>query len=352
MRVIPIVLLAACTSGGGTAWNGLDDAKIAELEAALEGARAEQELPGLAMAVATQDELWVGTTGLAEVATERAWARDDPFRIGSVTKTFTTAAVLQLASEGALSLDDPVQQWVPGYWAGPTVAHLLGHSSGIASYNYIGSFDGSRAYTPVELVEWAWEREPELRFEPGSDWEYSNTNYVLLGLIIEAATGTSYEAAVEARFTEPLGLDATRIAGAGDQDPALVRSYDEAGNDITWSQDASMGWAAGGGESTPAQLARWTVALHGGDVLTDAHHDFMVLPAGLTGEGESDYGHGAFYESDGTYTIYGHTGGIAGFATYAYYLEDPGIALVVMSNRQPTDLRDASTWGWAAILGL
>ncbi len=351
MRALPILLLAACSSGSGS-WNGLDDAKIAELEVALESARAEQNLPGLAMAVATPDDVWVGTTGLADTATDRAWAHDDLFRIGSVTKTFTTAAILQLADEGALTLDDPVQQWVPGYWQGPTIADLLGHSSGIASYNYIGNFDGSAQWTPTELVEWAWDLEPELHFEPGTDWEYSNTNYVLLGLIIEGATGQSYEAVVSERFTGPLGLDATRIAQAGEQPEALVHSYDELGQDITWNQDASMGWAAGGGESTPEQLARWTVALHGGDVLSDERHAYMVLPAGLTGQGESDYGRGAFYESDGELTIYGHTGGIAGFQTYAYYLEQHEVALVVMSNQAPSDLRAASTWGWAAILGL
>lgn len=358
-RLGACVLAVACASpepyDPTAPWTDVDAAHAAELQAALEGAQAEQGLPGLAMAVAYRDthEMWVSATGYADLDAETEWTPTDTFRIGSVTKTFTAAAVFELVEDGVLTLDDPVEQWVPGWWEGPTVRHLLGHASGIVSYNYVGDFDGSAAWTPEELVQWAWDHDSSLRFAPGTDWEYSNTNYVLLGLVIEAATGRSYADNLGARFLDPLALDDTRLALAGDTDPRLVNSY--AGSppvDNSDADDPSMGWAAGGMVSTPRDLARWTVALFGGGVLSEDSHALMVTPGGLTGPDESEYGLGAFVEGDGDDVIYGHTGGISGYLTFAYYLEDPGVALVVMSNRNPTDLRAASTWGWAAILGI
>lgn len=358
---LPVLFLAAAPALGCSSydpdapWTTVDDARATELQRALESARAEQDLPGLAMAVAYRDthEIWVSADGLASLEPEAAWTPQNTTRIGSVTKTFTTAAVFQLVEEGVLDLDDPIERWVPGWWEGPTVRHLLGHSSGIVSYNYVGGFDAARPWTPEQLVQWAWDQEPTLRFEPGTDWEYSNTNYVLLGQVIEAATGRSYAEVLAARFLGPLALDDTRLAGSGDVDPRLVRSYEGAPpTDISDSADPSMGWAAGGMVSTPEELARWTVALYGEDVLAEGSHALMVTPGGLTGPDESQYGLGAFYEGDGKDVIYGHTGGIAGYLTFAYYLEDPGVALVVMANRNPADLRAASSWGWAAILGV
>lgn len=333
-------------------WDAVDADTAATLQSALEAARAEQGMPGLAMAVAFREEhtLWVGTDGLADVEAGRAWVPDDTFRIGSVTKTFTTAAVFQLVEEGVLGLDDPIEAWVPGFYAGPTLRHLLGHSSGIPSYNYIGDFDASQPWTPTALVQWAVDHESALHFEPGTQFEYSNTNYILLGLAIEAATGQSYEDVVNERFLAPLHLDATVLAHSGDPAPT-VRSYDADGVDVTGDADPSMGWAAGGLVSTPADLALWQLALHE-SVLSAESWEAMTTPGGLTGPEESEYGLGAFHEGDGTLDIYGHTGGIAGYATFAYILDDPRVALVVMSNEQPTDLRAASIWAWSAILDL
>jgi D-alanyl-D-alanine carboxypeptidase len=351
-----LLSVAGCASYDPDApWTAVGDRQAARFQAAVEGARAEQDLPGLAMAVAYRHshQVWAGATGMAELDPDVAWQPSSRSRIGSVTKTFTTAAVFQLVEEGAITLDDPIERWVPGWYEGPTVRHLLGHSSGIVSYNYVGSFDGSRPWTPEELVQWAWDNERTLRFEPGTDWEYSNTNYVLLGLLIESVTGQDYGTVLESRFIDPLALADTRLALTGDSDPRLVRCYTGAPpDDITDRDDPSMGWAAGGMVSTPEDLARWSASLFGGEVLSAESHALMVTPGGLTGDDESEYGLGAFYEGDDQDVIDGHTGGIGGYLTYAYYLEDPGVALVVMANQEGTDLRAASTWGWAAVLGV
>jgi D-alanyl-D-alanine carboxypeptidase len=338
-------------------WSPIEPLLAGQLQAALENARAEQGLPGLAMAVAYREskKLWVSATGYADVPNQTAWLASDESRIGSVTKTFTAALVLRLVEEGLVSLADPIETWVPGGYAGPTLEHLLGHTSGIVSYNYVGSFDESASWQPMELVDWAYAHEPVLRFTPGTQWEYSNTNFVLLGLVIEAATGLAYGDALQTWLFDEAGLIETRLALTGDESPRLVRSY--AGTppvDNTDSGDPSGGWAAGAIVSTPRELALWTVGLYGGNLLSPDTLGRMTTPNGVTGADEEDYGLGTIIENgaddDSEYTLQGHTGGIAGYATSAFYLKELDVGLIVMSNWKQTDLRAASGHGWAAVL--
>ena len=340
----------------GPSWTAVPPVRADLLQQRLDQALADLGLTGAAIAVAFEDtqELWVGTAGYSNTDTEELWEPDRSFRIGSVTKTFTAAIVFQLMTEGRLSLDDSLETWVPGYYddVGITVRHLLANTSGIASYNYVGSFDEGRPWTPTELVQWSVDHEPALRFEPGREWEYSNTNYVLLGLVIEAVTGHTYEEEVRARLTAPLGLDDTYVAGSGDDNPNIVRCYDLDGVDIAESADPSFGWAAGAIVSTPFDLVRWAVALYGGHVLSDESFALMVTPTMPADGSDPGYGLGAFVETDGAEQLYGHTGGIAAFLTYAYYYPPESVALVAMSNRWETQLRDFAGYGWAGALDL
>jgi D-alanyl-D-alanine carboxypeptidase len=309
------------------------------------------------MAIAYRDthELWVSATGFANVETKTPWIAAHESRIGSVTKPFTAAIVMQLVEEGILSLSDPLDRWAKGWpgWNGVTVRHLIGNTSGIVSYNYVGSFDKSRRWAPEELVRWAYDHGPTLRFAPGTDWEYSNTNFVLLGMIVEAATGRSYADTLRSRLFEPLGL-ATRLADSGDDSPTLVRCYSEPPHqDTSRAEDPTVGWAAGGIVSTPADLARWAVALYGGGVLRATSMELMTTPNGLTETNETPYGLATFIEEENgsERRLFGHTGGIAGYMAFAYYLVPEQVGLVVLSNRWRTNLRAASLHAWTAILG-
>lgn len=339
-------------------WEALPSATAEAMQAKLDQAVSDLGLTGVAMGFADGEthQLWVGTSGWADTASPGvAWTPERSFHIGSVTKTFTAAVVFQLQSEGVLSLDDPLDDWVPGYYDGEgiTLRHLLAHTSGIVSYNYVGSFNDDREWEPEELVAWAVSQEPELRFEPGTAWEYSNTNFVLLGLTIEAATGGSYEEAVQSRLLDPLDLDDSYLAQAGNTDDNLVSCYDADGTDLTGSMDPSMGWAAGAMVSTPADLVRWGDALYSGTAVLDAEAleemtTQLVLPDGTT----VDYGLGAFVERDGDLALYGHTGGYEGYLTYMYHWVSDDLTLVVMSNQQQTDLRALAGYGWAVPLDL
>ncbi|MCO4747912.1 MAG: beta-lactamase family protein, partial [Proteobacteria bacterium] len=285
-RILLFTALAACSApvDHDGPWGEVSERMAETFEIELEEARAEQGLTGLAMAVAFHDDhtLWTSATGSAVNDPQADWLPAHTSRMGSVTKTFTAAIVHQLIEEGIVTLDDPVEKWVTGGYTGVTVEQLLGMSSGIVSYNYVGNFDTQRAWTPEELVQWAWDHESTLRFEPGTRWEYSNTNYVLLGLIIEAATGESYESELQRRLLDPLALDSMWLSGTGEKlHPDLVHCYGEAGEDLT-GVDPSFGWAAGSLVSNPADLARWNDALYFGDVLSEQGLERMVSPRGLT----------------------------------------------------------------------
>jgi D-alanyl-D-alanine carboxypeptidase len=333
-------------------WSEADAALVARLQTALEAARAEQDLPGLAAAVAWKEQrkLWVGATGLARLEPQTTWASGDEFRVGSATKMLTAAITMQLAQEGRLSLDDAIERWVPGWYAGPTLKNLLAHRSGIASYNYVGGFDESQPWTPQQLVQWAFDHAPALAFAPGTQFEYSNTNYVLLGMVIEKVTGQSYAEALRVRLFEPLQLG-LRLAGSGDVGTRMVHCYTGAPPvDTTTRFDPSFGWAAGGVAATPTELARWLVALYGGELLPQASLDAMTTPSGPTPANQEDYGLGTFIQHDDGHTLVGHPGGIGGYQTWAYFLEPEGVAVVLMSNRDPTVWPQATAHVLAVLL--
>lgn len=335
-------------------WTSFGEGESRELQSQIDQAVADLELPGVAMAVAQRDgrEIWVGSSGNVDPEGAESWSTERQFRIGSVTKTFTTAATLQLVEEGKVSLDDPVDDWVPGYFERSVlVRHLATNTSGIASYNYVGSFDESAEWTPIQLVEWAVNEEPDLLFEPGSEWNYSNTNFVLLGLIIEAATGQDYADVVKTRLLDPLGLEDTYVASAGDENPRVVRSFGPDDTDLTNSADPSFGFSAGAIVTTPRDLARWAVALYGGDVLSPEMLELMKTTV-ITGPDGERQAFGTFVEGDEGQTAYGHTGGFGAYLTYMFYLESQETALVAMTNVRETDLGLLAAYGWSPILGI
>lgn len=327
-----------------------------EIQAKVDQAVEDSGHPGLAMAFADAEakQLCAVASGYSKVESMEAWDPSRLSRIGSVTKTFTAAIIYQLIDEGTVTMTDPLEDWVPGYYdgVGVTIEHLMTNTSGIVSYNYVGSFDDTRPWTPTELVQWAVDREPDLHFEPGTQWEYSNTNWILLGLVIEAATGGTYEDAIQARLLDPLGLHDTYVAGSGDDNPDVVDCYDDNLANTTGVADPSFGWAAGAIVSSPSDLARWGAALFGGDVISAASLERMTTPTVLTDGTVTEYGAGAFLEIDGDIAIYGHTGGIGGYLTYMYYWKSDGYVLVVMANQFGAQLRDLAGYGWAVPLGL
>ncbi|GGV28603.1 D-alanyl-D-alanine carboxypeptidase [Streptomyces longisporoflavus] len=204
----------------------------------------EQGTPGVIAGVRDGHREWNGRAGVSDLSTGHPRSIEEKFRIASVTKTFTATVLLKLEAKGKLSLDDSLEKWLPGvvrakgYRPGAiTVRHLLNHTSGIFDYNsdekfralYAGEeFDKNRynRWAPTDLVDIALAHPPNFQPEQGSrpgepgEWDYSDTNYILAGMIIEKVTRGSYEKAVERLIIEPLALHGTRVPGASPRLPA------------------------------------------------------------------------------------------------------------------------------------
>jgi D-alanyl-D-alanine carboxypeptidase len=309
-------------------------------------------------AVGVQGELSAGhhdalaAAGVADRRTGAPMPRNGHFRIGSNTKTFVSVVVLQLAGEGRLSLDDPVERWLPGVVSGHgndgrkvTVRMLLQQTSGIADYTtdlaVLTTADEFAAHrfdhwSDARLVGLAMRHKPE--FAPGTHWNYSNTNYVLAGMIVDKVTGQPWPAQVRDRILRPLGLRDTSYPGDRRTlaRPA-AREYRQfaKGDDLVdvTELNATVAGAEGGMVSTTGDLTRFWRALQGGrllrprqqaemhrTVLAETYQD--VIP-GLR------YGLGVFWAPDECGGFWLHPGDIAGVSTFNATSDDGKRSLVI-----------------------
>ncbi|MFE9369855.1 serine hydrolase domain-containing protein [Streptomyces sp. NPDC006711] len=254
----------------------------AAVQRLLQRAVIQGGLPGILVEVRDGDRQWFGTAGMADTRTGRTRTQRDRFRIGSISKTFMAAVVLRLAAEGRLSLDDTAEQWLPGVVKGHhhdgakvNVRMLLNHTSGI--FNYTDDQEALNRYEthpPESLVRVAMSHPPA--FAPGSGWAYSNTNYVLTGMIVERAAGRALSEVITERICRPFGLADTYLPHGSDPTihgphsrhyTKLFRTDPAAPVHDATELDSSMFWAAGGMISTAGDLNRFFRALLGGRIL-------------------------------------------------------------------------------------
>ena len=203
-----------------------------------------QGTPGVIAQVRNRHRVWNGRAGVGDLSVRHQRSTREKFRIASVTKTFTATVLLELEARGRLSLDDSLEKWLPGVVRGTgyrpehiTVRHLLNHTSGIFDYNmdegfrakYAGDeFDKNRytRWAPAELLDIALAHPPNFQPEQGSrpgrpgEWDYSDTNYILAGMITEKVTRGTYKKAVERFIINPLDLRGTRVPGASPKVPS------------------------------------------------------------------------------------------------------------------------------------
>ncbi|MEV4613705.1 serine hydrolase domain-containing protein [Kitasatospora sp. NPDC049258] len=279
---------------------------------------------------------WRGAAGVRSLDTGAPAPVDGRFRIGSITKTFVATVVLQLKAERKLGLDDPVERHLPGLLPGGgaiTVRQLLNHTSGLFNYTDDAAFAEPEtsphwlavgrwtSYRPQQLVALAAAHDPY--FAPGQGWHYSNTNYIVLGMLIEKVTGHSWNEEVERRVARPLDLRATSMPGTS---PLITgphaRGYLKlpAGRADITELNPSMAGAAGAGISSTADLTRFHAALLGGRLLRPAELAEMktTVPSG----GGDGYGLGLMRTSSPCGDLWGHGGGIPGYATLLLGGED------------------------------
>ncbi|HDR7471251.1 beta-lactamase family protein [Bacillus toyonensis] len=288
--------------------------------------------PGILAKTSEGGKTWSYAAGVADLSTKKPMKTDFRFRIGSVTKTFTATVILQLAGENRLNLDDSIEKWLPGVIQGNgyddkqiTIRQLLNHTSGIANYTTSKDFnimDTKKSYTAEELVKMGISMPPD--FAPGKSWSYSNTGYVLLGIIIEKVTGNSYAEEIENRIIEPLELSNTFLPGNSSVIPGTkhARGYiqlDGASEpkDVTY-YNPSMGSSAGDMISTADDLNKFFTYLLGGKLLKEQQLKQMLttVPTGTDELGDSGLGIFKMKLSNGV-SIWGHGGSIPGFLTFA-----------------------------------
>ncbi|MFH7597665.1 serine hydrolase domain-containing protein [Streptomyces racemochromogenes] len=312
---------------------------------------------------------WHGAAGVADVRSGRPAVEEARFRAGSVTKTFTAAVVLQLAAEGAVDLDRPVQDYLPGLLPGfepVTVRQLLNYTSGLRSADGPGdAFEDEYAHRfdlvdPHALIANAVAKGPE--FRPGEKQRYSNIHYTVLGVLIEKLTGASYERAVEDRIIRPLGLRHTsfpartqsRMPGPYNHGYQAVAQADGSRTLVDVSDwNSSSNWAAGDLISTTADLERFTVALFGGRVVPRAQLEEMftvpdVADADSGKHAVQTAGMKEFVLPDGT-KLYGKTGSRYGYSTVIGGTRDLSRTLVYSVNATDAKGREMNAVAYGII---
>lgn len=316
----------------------------AAIEAAFPG-----EGPGAAVVVIHKGRLlYAGGRGLADLDSRRPITPDTTFRMGSIAKQFTAAVVLQLVAERKVSLDDPISRFLPAFpqpGAGATVRQLLNHTSGLYDYTKIPGYMLSeptlKPNTTADLVAVIAGRPPVS--PPGERWEYNNGGYVMLGAIIEKVTGKAWHEAVIERIGRPLGLKSLAYA-ADAPEPAWARGYSL--NDGTFQPakgvHISVAGAAGALVISPADLARWSDALHHGRVVRPDLYAEMAKPARLNDGRTETYGFGFRLREIRGRAALVHGGAGRGLDTDAVYIPSEDLFVAVLANTDDPPVDPAS----------
>lgn len=307
--------------------------------------------PGVSVLVITPKGKYFKSIGVADVGKCKELSAESPFQIGSNTKMMTSAMIYQLQEQGKLSTGDLVSKWLPEFGSRfpnfnkITIDMLLTHTSGLADYFEKDSGGGAikdgvnnkailtRGYAPVELIRAA---ETKPLFEPAEagKWSYSNTGYIMLGMIIEKVTGKSYEQNLKTRIFRPLGLKKTYLQQAQSKAGVLPTAYYAPPFVYTTSEwDASQGWAAGAVVSTSEEFAKFIKALFTGKLFKSAKTlELMKTPppnAGKDVQGPgTQYCHGALLNAG----FWGHGGQTLGFQSLGGHKADGDVTFVVWGN--------------------
>jgi CubicO group peptidase (beta-lactamase class C family)/pimeloyl-ACP methyl ester carboxylesterase len=316
-----------------------------------EGADPKAHAPGLVLLVDTPDGRYLQAVGVASMEDGTPMQVDDRLEIGSNTKSFIIVLLLQLQEEGVLSIDDPLSKWLPD-WAEKipngdqmTLRQLAQHTSGIWDYGDPIVDEAAndptkleQGYTPAELVQYALDNgTPD--FAPGEEgmWKYSNTGYILLGMVIEKAAGQPLGELLKARIFEPLGLQTAALLEGVPEPGEITNGYwwtEDGKINNTTSWNASQGWAAGAIAMTAEELLTYGKALAAGRLFQspDTLAEMLIFdPNGM--DGLMPYGLGLMdYSKVGAPGSWGHAGETAGFQSLWYTNPETGVTVVGLTN--------------------
>jgi D-alanyl-D-alanine carboxypeptidase len=319
-----------------------------QFQQALDQTVANRNVPGAIVGVWVPGRgTWIHAAGLADRATKRPMQVRDYTRIGSITKTFIGTLILQLVGEGKLGLDEPIQKWAPQVPNARhiTVRELLNMSSGLYNYTEDQQWGRqafaptgqqlARQWAPQQLVRVAVAHKPY--FAPGKGYHYSNTNLILLGMIIEQVTGRPVQDLLRTRILQPLGLTHTIFPTTAAMPSPHLHGYTVAGGRLTevnTTANMSWGWTAGAMISTLADLHTWAQSLATGRLLSPAlqKQRLTLSPPSVAFFRHHGVAAGYGLAIAKVYGFIGHNGGLPGFTTDAWYLPALQATIVVIAN--------------------
>ncbi|HEX4742522.1 MAG TPA: serine hydrolase domain-containing protein [Caulobacteraceae bacterium] len=293
--------------------------------------------PGAAVAVLREGRfVHRKAYGLADLEWGTALAPDCSFRIASLTKQFTAAAILRLEAQGRVSIDDPLEAHLPDFdprGRRVSLRSLLNHTSGLRNHDLGQGSRAGRPNTPRAEVLASVKAAP-FDSEPGERYRYCNSGYLLLGAVIEAVSGVSYATFVAAEFFEPLGMARTGMFAPRRITPKRARGYVRGRGGFHNADPDPFNWSdsAGALSSTLDDLALWDGALRDGRVMTPDAFARMIEPTRLTNGTVYPYGLGWGTATYGGHALHHHTGGISGFACQMARLNDGSLTTIVLSN--------------------
>jgi D-alanyl-D-alanine carboxypeptidase len=304
---------------------------------------SERHIPGISIAVVRAGNVEkLAGYGLANVELNVAVTPDTMFQIQSVTKTFTSAAILLLHEQGKIDLDDPVSKYLEGTpesWKNIRIRHLLSHTSGIKDFINeptanirldVSEEDVFNATTPRPL-----------NFQPGDKYAYSNTNYHLLAMIIRKLTGKSYGEFLKERIFTPLEMSSTRIVSLSEIIPNRAAGYAWVENRLHNGQYVAasiLGYGGGGIISNARDMAKWMIALDGEKILKKSSLEAAWTPAKFNNGKTSGYGLGWAVGAVNGHRIVDHSGAhMTGFTSFVVRYRDDDLSIVVQTNSRTAE---------------
>ena len=340
LRSLLAALVLLGTAVGSAAAQTDRAALVKKLDSLAGSGVLENRAVGIAAAVVRgNDTLLLKGFGKADVEWNIPLPVDAMFEIGSITKQFTAVAILQLRDEGKLSLDDPITKWFPDFDTRGntlTLRRLLDHTSGIKGLTEMPEF-GNLSVNPRFPRDSAYaliKRYP-FEFKTGDAQIYNNSAFWLLGLVVEKASGGSYEDYVEKKLFAPLGMKRSMYCNGSENVERRAHGYGVQNGMIRRAPINVHTWPFSAGSicSTAGDLVTWLKALHGGKVLSPKSYAELITPAKLNDGTPTRYGMGIAVGKDPRGLTYiGHGGSIAGFTSYATWYPDAQAAIVVLMN--------------------
>jgi CubicO group peptidase (beta-lactamase class C family) len=317
-----------------------------------------RETSGIAVLVARDGEiLYKKGFGFADIKNKIPATPDTKFRIGSVTKQFTAAAILKLQENNLISVNDKLSKFIPDFPRGDevTIHHLLTHISGIHSYTNKHDFTETvlNTITPDSLVNLI--KKDPYDFNPGEQFSYNNSGYFLLGYIISKVSGKTYDEYLKATFFDPLGMNNTGIHYAGIKLSNEAKGYNNSGSKYNETLNWNMSWAGAAGAmySTVDDLLKWNQALYGGKVLNEKSMKAALTIVTLTTNNPlpMQYAYGLVHSNYRGQPSISHGGGLHGFITQLAYFPKEKLTVVMFSNADnpevnfdPNRIAEAFLW--------